>query len=180
TQVTLVLPTLLSLAYVLPLLTSSRRLRDLHFIKIFLVATIWASVTVLLPALEMGKLMLSSNKIFLIFLERAFFIFAITLPFDIRDLKIDAHTAVKTIPSEIGVKRTKQLAYLALCLAFITAYFNFQLYTYTLSGWLAIGISIFSTGIFVRYSEFAKHDYYFTGILDGTMIIQLLLLGLLQ
>ena len=55
-QITLILPALLSVAYVLPFIGKKRekRLRDIHFIKIFLIAIVWAYVTVLLPAVELG------------------------------------------------------------------------------------------------------------------------------
>ena len=53
-QLFLVIPALVSLAYVLPLLYQGKRLRDIGMLKIFLIAIVWAIVTVLLPAIEMN------------------------------------------------------------------------------------------------------------------------------
>lgn len=174
-QVALIIPAILSLGYVIPILTGKRRLRDLHFIKIFLIAIVWASITVLLPVLEADAAM--DKTVLWLFLERSLFVFAITLPFDIRDLKIDAHTAVKTLPSELGIARTKGLAYAALILVIIFASLNVGIYS--MRGLIAIGLSAVSTVFLIAYSDRVEHDYYFTGLIDGTMIVQfLLLLGL--
>ncbi len=104
TQLALLLPALLSLGYVLPFLGQKRlRLRDLHFVKIFLIAGVWSYVTVILPVLETGgHLEGTSFHLIGVFLERSLFIFIITLPFDLRDWKLDAHHAVKTIPTVLG------------------------------------------------------------------------------
>lgn len=177
-QIALIIPVILSLGYVIPILTGKRRLRDLHFIKIFLIAIVWACITVLLPILEANARIDISTT--LIFLERCLFVFAITLPFDIRDLQIDAHTSVKTIPSELGIDRTKLLAHACLTLVFIFAFINWQLETYSFNTLLAFGLSVLSTIPLVAYSDRVEHDYYFTGLIDGTMIFQLLLIILLN
>lgn len=172
-QLSLVIPAFISLAYVFPIFKGKLRIRDFNYIKIFLIALVWAWVTVLLPALEWERMYEWST--WLMAIERFIFIFAITLPFDIRDLKIDAHSAVKTIPGTIGIKPTKYLAYGSLLLMVCCSLANFQLGFYMTPSFLAICISAFTTGIFIHFSDRIVHDYYFTGLMDGTMIIQFLL-----
>lgn len=171
-QLELLIPGIISLGYVWPILTGKRRLRDINHLKIFLIALVFAWVTVRLPALESGQGSIDLSQIGLL-VERALFIFSITLPFDIRDLAVDKHSAVKTIPSIIGLKRSKQLAYFCLLLAFLIALANADFYKF--HGLCALAISYLSTAYFVSYSDSDQHDYFFTGLIDGTMIIQFLL-----
>ena len=172
-QLLLVIPAILSLGYVLPFVKGDKRLRDFDYIKIFLVAIVWGVITVLMPLLERTTDLTLSH--FLILSERMFFIFAITLPFDIRDLKIDAHIDVKTIPSMIGIDKTKKLALLCLILVIVFAGMNLYLGTYQVPFLIAISLSCFSTLLFVNYSDQTDADYFFTGLMDGTMILQFLL-----
>ena len=98
----LVLPGIMSLLYVLPILTKGRRLRDLNYLKIFVISIVWAMLTVALPSAKQ-LIGLSSSTQSILFLERFLFIFAITLPFDIRDLSVDKLMEVKTIPAALGI-----------------------------------------------------------------------------
>ncbi len=166
-QLVLVIPALFSIAYVLPFLGSERtmRLRDVDMIKIFLVAGVWAYVSVLLPAVEAG--LWYEKKVWLMFAERCLFVFAITLPFDIRDLKVDRHNKVNTLPAQLGVSTTLRLAFVLMSLFIILAYANY----YT-PAFFALSVSAVLTSIFIYLSPRFTHDYYFTGLMDGTMILQ--------
>lgn len=169
-QLSLFAPALLSLAYVIPLFRGKKRLRDFHFIKIFLIALVWSWLTVVMPALYY-RLELQLCTI-LMFLERICFVFAITLPFDIRDLEIDRFNKVKTIPFRLGVKRSKAIALVSLTMALFFAWLNYQ--TMGISGmqWLAYGLSVLATSVLILKSSTSQHDYFYTGLMDGTMILQ--------
>ncbi|MEM9886537.1 MAG: UbiA family prenyltransferase [Bacteroidota bacterium] len=176
TQIALLLPAILSLGYVLPALNKKRRLRDLHFIKIFLIAIVWTWVGVLLPVLEVGFPI--DERVIWLLLERFCFIFAITLPFDIRDLEIDRHTKVKTIPALLGAKKSKLLALASLGLLLLCCWMNVWEELYRVHHFLLFALHAFFTAIIIYFTHKDRHDYYFTGILDGTIIFQFLLLGL--
>ena len=165
-QMVIVVPAFFSLAYVLPIFGKGKklRLRDFSGLKIFLVAIVWAYVTVLLPALEFG---IWNSEVLWMFIERSLFVFAITLPFDIRDLKVDGHNEVQTIPSWIGVDKTIQLAGILLFLFLIIVFFSYSMLVF-----IAMLISAISTLYFVYLSPKQTHDYFFTALMDGTMIIQ--------
>lgn len=166
TQYALVIPALLSLGYVIPFMGNKKlRLRDVHFIKIFLIAIVWSYVTVLLPFLEY-EITIGIQELGVL-LERILFIFVITLPFDLRDWEIDKKNQVRTIPATIGVNNTLRLAAVILI---IWALLVFQLYTLPIA--LGLLVSGISTGILVYYSPKQEHDYYFTALMDGTMILQ--------
>jgi 4-hydroxybenzoate polyprenyltransferase len=169
TQIALVIPALLSLGYVIPFLGNNKlRLRDLNFVKIFLIAIVWTYVTVLLPFMETG--IQPDIQYAFMLLERCLFVFLITLPFDLRDREIDKRNNVMTIPAKIGVQNTLYLSVIVLLLWIVLIWFIYPVNTA-----LALSVSGLSTGFFVYHSPDQKHDYYFTALIDGTMIIQFML-----
>ncbi len=171
-QVFIVLPALISVGYAVPLLGGKTRLRDLHFLKIFLIAIVWAWVTVLLPAVQEDQL--GQWATWAMSLERSLFIFAITLPFDIRDLKVDKRSNVKTIPHFLGVKGSVYLGIASTILALFTALALYQLSIYSLLFFIGLSLSYVITALVIFYSQKVRHDYYFSGLTDGLMLIQLL------
>ncbi len=171
-------PTLLSLGYVLPLFGRQRRLRDFDQIKIFLVAGVWAGVTVVLPAALAEQLWQPTT--WLMALERALFIFAITLPFDIRDLEVDAHSQVGTLPARLGLKRSLRLAWWSLAAAIGLAVLIYSMGLYSAKVLLAIIITYALTAILIAYAHPKRHDYYYSGLMDGTMLGQFLVVYLLH
>jgi len=169
-QIATVLPSFFSLAYVLPFFGKRRRLRDFNQIKIYLVALVWAWVTVVLPVVQ-AEIDFNTSHV-LMYFERALFVFAITLPFDIRDLKVDRHSDVSTIPAKIGVKKTNHLALVLLSIALILVLINIYLGFYSTAIGLALLVSLITTGFLVRISTPERHDYFYSGLMDGTMVLQ--------
>lgn len=165
----LLLPGLIALGYVIPAGKGGKRLRDLHFLKIFLIAAVWALITVWLPAAGAGRGF--DRAVLLMALERASFIFAITLPFDVRDLMIDRHTRVKTLPAFLGIPLTVALSFFLLLLMMIFAGMN----DYPPGVMTALAISASLSAALSAFSYKIEHDYYFSGLLDGMMIAQFLL-----
>ena len=162
-QLWTIAPALVSLGYVLPFLRG-KRLRDFDFWKIFLVAGAFAWVTVALPWFHHRP---GSPPDVWLLLERFCFIFAITIPFDIRDLRVDAHTRVRTIPALLGVWRSKGLA-IALLIASVVFLF--------LGGWeisLGFVLTFPLVAMLIWQASREREDAYYTGFLDGTMVVQL-------
>ena len=165
----LAFPGLVSILYVLPVFSGKRRLRDLGIIKIFLVALTWSWLTVLIPWYESD-----SNwqwQVLLPFAERFCFIFAITLPFDIRDLKTDALNSVKTIPAIIGIENSQRISYMLL--AFSGIFLGFQsLNNMIPQNYLVVVLLFYAlTALLIYGIQKKQHDYYYTGLLDGTMLL---------
>ncbi len=175
-QWSMIVPAVLSFAYVLPFLTKGKRLRDIHGVKIFMVAAVWAWVSVLLPALDLH--VWQSATIWWMVLERICFIFAITLAFDIRDLKIDQKTALNTLPAYLGIKGSKRLAWLLLFLMVGVVLINVWMGTYSYAVGIALVASAGSSGFLVQKATADRPDYYYTALLDGTIVLQLLLVSL--
>lgn len=167
----------ISMSYVLPVLQNSqKRLRDINHLKIFLVALIWTLVAVILPFIELGGknytfLLLSFGEVFL-------FVFAITIPFDIRDLLIEKQLKVRTIPSLLGVKKAKYLAYTLLFSSLILAHCNSTNWVVGKLTYIQIyyNLGYFITLLLLVFSHHKRSDYYYTGLLDGMMIVVPLLI----
>ena len=172
-QLYLILPGIISVLYVLPLFSKKKRLRDFNNIKIYLIAIIWGLIIGLIPYIEVvGNL---DGTGILYFLEKTFFIFAITLPFDIRDLDIDKSIQVSTIPSKIGKNKSYNLAYviLGVCMLIVIVLYFLNVYSLPLMIGLILGYII--TGALIKLSRDKDDDYFYSGLLDASIIIVALL-----
>jgi 4-hydroxybenzoate polyprenyltransferase len=100
----------------------------------------------LIPVFE-SSITLEKNSI-LIFFQRFFFVFAYTLPFEIRDLKYDL-PSLKTIPQIFGVRKAKYSAIVSL-LIFIIFSLGLHIqnpvffYSELLTAFLCAGLIFFS------------------------------------
>lgn len=128
-----------TLLYAAPVLTQKRNLRDLAGMKIFIIALVWAGVSVILPLLDHPEVSLL-DKI-LMFLQRALFIIVITLPFEIRDLEFDSEH-LSTIPQKIGIKKTRFLGWSMLVLILVIEFLKeeFQMVNFV----VLVGVTLLS------------------------------------
>lgn len=105
----------LTFLYSVPFLMN-KNLRSLLGVKIIIVAFVWVGVTVLIPVVNEGLAL--SDDVWISFVQRFLFIFVLTLPFEIRDLKYD-EVALGTLPQRAGVFNTKIIGVLLLVVAFL-------------------------------------------------------------
>lgn len=150
-------------------LTRARRLKDVPGLKIFLIALVWAAVTVVLPAMLIGVPLLS-RKVLLIFWARACFIFAITLPFDVRDMARDRSAGVWTFPMALGTRRTRLLALGCMLLFGALVLLNFGFARGSAA--LPLEASALATAGALAFSASPRAELYYVGVLDGMMILQ--------
>jgi len=165
----------ISIAYSLPLLKHENRfirLRELPAMKVLFITLVWGMTTVVLPAMVSG-ISLLSKEITMLLIERMLFVFAITIPFDIRDYEFDKRLNVKTIPVLFGKNNALVIAQVGLLLMLCLCGL------YYLPGnrliFLALALSIFTTWYFIRRKSWYVKPMFYYGLLDGTMIIQFLL-----
>jgi len=170
---------LVSVAYNLPVFSLDDKrfsLRNIPGVKLFIIATVWAASCVLLPILEIvenNTAAITINETIVLFYKRFLFIAAITVPFDIRDLFQDKSNELKTIPVIFGEQNA-----LLLCQAFLATYI-FLLFTLTkkIDGdFFALSLTIILSGWLIFKSKWKKNEYYYFLFLDGTMILQLIML----
>lgn len=177
---------IIALAYNFPFLHLNEKkigLRNLPGIKLFLIGFVWAISCVLLPIVELEStfaIKVSLGETLLLVAKRFLFICAITIPFDIRDLFQDKLYELKTIPVMLGEKKA-----LFFCQGLLALYLILLvLFTKTLNlEVLALASTIFLAGWLIFKSNLKKNEYYYFFFLDGTMILQFVMLwivGLVQ
>jgi len=120
-------------------------IRKIPLLKVFYVGLVWALMNCWLTLPEFNVP---------IFLISFFFIAALVLPFDIRDMKVDT---VKTFPTIIGVQNTKYIAYALIFISTILAVEYLSL-SYAISFFLSGMISY----ILIYFSENERDDSYFS------------------
>lgn len=137
---------ILTLLYVLPFLPKTKNLRDVSGLKIFVIALVWTGTTVGLPFFEtdQGYILLARETIFYAS-SRFFLIIALTIPFEIRDTKLDS-PYLKTLPQWVGVTNTKVIGVLLSLLSLVILVLSGEDFTslYMILYILVIGFIVFS------------------------------------
>lgn len=162
---------LFTLLYTFPV--SKFSLREKPGVKLFLIALSWAGITVFFPLVQ--NFMQLRDVDFITFLQRFLFVFAITIPFDIRDLQYDKES-MKTIPQQIGIQNSKRLAIILIVLFFILEFFK----TSDLQSIIIVFlISVLS--ILLIYKMIIKRSKYYTSFfIEALPIVWLLLYVVLK
>lgn len=150
----------ISFAYVVPLFGKS--LREIPFIKSPIIGFVWVCVLFVFPAMNEG---VSFQEIVPDLIAYFFFVSALTIPFDIRDLNYD-NPKQHTLPMLLGINGSKFLAVL-LTTAFFTyfAYFN-EILSYNLVFVTANVLVI----VLISFSSNKMREEYFA-LIDATMIL---------
>ncbi|MDZ7614529.1 MAG: hypothetical protein U5K51_13115 [Flavobacteriaceae bacterium] len=151
----------------------SLQLRNIPGMKIFLIAVVWSSVTVLVPLAEIQSDMQGDQWIS--FAQRFLFIFALAIPFDIRDMNLDQRT-LQTIPQRLGIRNSKILGIVLLVFFFILDFFkDGQIIFATLPLFLTTLISM----IFLLYSNGQKGKYYTTFWVESIPVFWFIMIRLI-
>lgn len=168
----------ISLLYELPVVRYHRqfqRLRNLWVHKAFMITTVWALATALLPAINIS-FPLGNYQLWLTIVERMIFIFILALCFDARDVEFDRRDNLKTIPIRYGPESIS-LFYKILCAVFIVIV---SLHYFVLTRLWGIGVAMIVSIILTYFTVIKtyprKSDYYYMFIVDGMMMAQFLLM----
>lgn len=146
----------------------SFNLRNIPFIKIYLIAIVWVLSCLVFPIYYEN--IIFQNHHFAIFIAFILYLLGITIPFDIRDIKYDSHD-LKTIPQLIGVDKAKATSVgLLLFASGIITYLMLSNQIKIELGTLSIALFLVSIILTVQCNENRKRHYY-TGYLDGTMVL---------
>jgi 4-hydroxybenzoate polyprenyltransferase len=138
-------------------------------LKTLLIAFVWAAVTVLVPVLQTDKSIEHLN-VMLLFTERFTFIFAVAIPFDIRDMESDSLAFIKTIPIVFGENSALKISNILLLLSLSIAAFHY-LHAKMIFILPAFLFSIVITFIFINNKKLKKTPLYYHGILDGCILL---------
>lgn len=155
-----ILSVLVTIFYVVPFF--GKRLREISFLKTFLIAVVWTCVLFYIPWLNEGRKMeVVQNELTAFFLLFS----ALTIPFDIRDMERD-RLKHKTLPLLIGVKVSKVISLVFLAVFYlIIANINQEIGKNVLLG----SITLLAT-LLVLLTNSTRSIYFFAA-LDGTMVL---------
>lgn len=140
-----------------------KALRNLPFLKIFLISIVWLFVVLIIPVLlNMGKLSDVPKDLFMI---TFLYVFLLCIPFDIRDVAVD-RGRLKTIPIVLGIRGSKVLGVILMLIIALMSYFGGY------SGMILVSISVIPSIIF---SNESRRELFYSGWIEGQFVILLLL-----
>lgn len=149
-----------------------QQLREVSGLKVYVIALVWAGVTVLLPLINNE---FSCNAdVYITLLQRFIFVVVLMLPFEIRDLKFDG-LKLATIPQKTGVKHTKYIGVLLLFVFFFTEFLKDEVSHAGLFKTLVIALI---TLVFLLFSSKERSLYYSAFYVEGIPMLWLLIVML--
>lgn len=146
----------LSALYPVPFILSRKGggLRSIPGLKLLIIAVVWAYVVGGIPALMAGE------DFWPIFIERLFWTIALTLPFDIRDVELDARS-LRTLPQLVGPRNAAYLSNAAIWISYAMAVMIFGLPMY-----LTFALYLFfATVLLLARPQFG--DLYYSLLIEG-------------
>lgn len=138
-----------------------KSLRDLPFLKIFLIAITWAFVLYVFPLINEG---IQPN--WYIAVGIFIYVVAVTIPFDIRDLKLDAPGQM-TFPQILGVPGAKALSISLL----LISYGLFVWVNWSLRHEVLLYVSLILHLLLLYYVSEKSSDLYVAGLIDGIIAL---------
>ncbi|MCC7050706.1 MAG: UbiA family prenyltransferase [Bacteroidia bacterium] len=148
---------------------SFKGLRHVPGIKTILIAVVWG-LSFSLPYYFFN---FSKIEVTVLFIRNFTFIYAITLPFDIRDMERDP-IWLKTLPQVVGINLTRIIILLLLLLTTLCGYFFSSNY------WIVDSFVFLIVGIIIFNSKPNQTDKLYLIGLDSTIIIKVLLIGFIS
>jgi len=170
----------LSLFYSAPILRGKRRrVRDIGGAKILMIAITWMLVCIWIPVADKFKpslVQVFSSEFSYVWkwsLVTFLMIFALTIPFDVRDIEFDKGV-LRSLPMRIGEKSAVRLATLLLLISAIVFWrfeSNIVHNNFPNGAWRSYVLwSILAIGILSRCNS-KRHEYYFSFGIDGLIIL---------
>lgn len=174
-QYAIVIPAIITIFYSLPVMRTAGKtygLREIPYVKTFIISIIWSYVCVWLPVLA-SNIQAGIHEV-LIAVCRFFFILALTIPFDVRDSVFDRSAGVRSIGQLAHADRMYKTAALLLIPAcLVPAYFyTLQNMLFTSTAYLVSGM--LSAGILLNRKLRSSPDFHLLYV-DGMIALQGLL-----
>ena len=169
---------LFSMAYAIPFRHNGKSWNGLRrnlMLKNVVLSLTWAVATVLLPLTLYNTGLLETEIIFMFF-RRLFFIYALAVIYDLRDIEPDRKAGMETIPLRFGEKATQAWALVALGIFIILVVadpFLMKSDAYGYAG--ALLLSAVIAGLVVLNTQNIRKKKYYSMIVDANMLVQLFL-----
>lgn len=169
----LAIPAMATFLYAVPIIRR-KTLRMFSGLKIFVVALVWAVVTVLIPWLAQMEPI--NTDVWLTFSQRLLFVVVITIPFEIRDLKYD-QSALGTLPQQLGIGVSKWLGVVLMYVGFALGLFKDE---FSCAHSSAFAITGFICALLLWQAKKDQSKYYSAFGVESVPLFYLLLFYLLK
>ena len=153
----------IGILYALKVFSKFDGLRDIPYIKIYLIALQWTLVAVYWPYLRLEEGIMDFP--WSLFSSVFFFILAATVPFDIRDIVYDDQKK-RTIPQIFGVKGAKGIALLFMTISSV----SLVIFSPNVLHFWLFYVCYFVLGLLIINSQIRRREMYFSGLIDGWII----------
>ncbi len=163
-----------AIAYSIPIVkwqNTRLRLREISIVKTPLIALVWGITTAFIPILEQNIRLDVSFGLMQV-LCRSLFIFALCIPFEMRDLEKDKISGIGTIAVIYGMKNSK----IAGLLIGICAIIIHHLMPVSFLTMLSLDLAITMAMIWIIFQNIFDGKYFYKIFVDGTMLLLFLLL----
>lgn len=170
--VTLALLAILAALYAIPFLPQKQSLRTQGTIKVGIVALVWSGITVVLPVVAAKSTI--SFDFWIELFQRFLFVYALMIPFEIRDLRFD-RPDLGTLPQILGIRATKYLGFICMFMAAGLTYFKDDIRPGEAGEKLLI---FFILGVLIWFSNPERRSTYAAFWVEGLPIIWVVLVGI--
>jgi hypothetical protein len=162
---TISVPAILTVSYALPISKhDSKPLREIPGIKILMIAISWGWTAYYVPTLINGTVPHGSD--YRILLAFILYIIAITIPFDIRDMRHDK-PQMRTLPQVLGLKGAGWLGMVLLIIAALILLPFGSIKSFIVS----LGIGIFYAGLMIFLADNEKSDSFYGFWVEASPIV---------
>lgn len=170
----------LGLGYTFPIIPSRKgwkRLRDIYWLKTFWIAFAFSWLTTFLPVLYTQPLAsLWKPEVLFIFSRGLLFLFAICIPFDIRDMEFDKRKGVITLPVKFGAQYARYIAVGLLLCFIILAALDFLCFNLNAGPTVGLLVSALITILLLGLAKTRQTAILFSLLYDSAMLLQWLLI----
>lgn len=165
----------LTLLYTLPFFPNRKNARNWAGVKIYIVSLCWVGVTVILPILDSGIAI--TSDFYLKSMQRFLLVFVLILIFEIIDLSND-DPYLKTVPQQIGVRRTKNLGFFLLMIFCALEILNSNFYD-GVEHLIVVTVIAVIVAFFLAFVNERRSRYYTSFWVESVPILWWLLLFLI-
>lgn len=174
TQFLLFVPCFLTILYIFPIFKGRRRLRDLPYAKVFILALCWSLLCRWIPLtivnVPLMVKVISSMSAFL-------FIAALGLVFDHKDATADLKNEVKTLVHIIPKYALLWIVEIILFCCFLLDLISIRMAGIDKNIFIALAL-YWTIGLAIFFTKYFKQELYYTFVLDGSMMLFVLTLFL--
>lgn len=148
-----------------------KRLRDLWWLKVFWIALAYSWLTTVIPvAYNSPASELLSPDVLCVFARSLLFVFALAIPFDIRDLPYDMKNGMKTLPIVLGLDRTIRIAMWALIAFVLLVVLQNEYYHLSAHVAIALCVSAFEAAMLIPLSKPGRPNLFYPLVIETSMI----------